>query len=228
MHNLLIVEDDTALNNGICFALRQQDMTLHQAYTMEQAKELLTKQEMDLVLLDVNLPDGSGLELCQDIRKRSAVPIIFSTANDMEIDIVTGLELGGDDYITKPFSLMVLRARVMAMLRRGGQSIETVSRKIIIDEFVFDFDAMDFSKRKQPLVLSKTEQKLLKVLVSNRGHVMSRSLLVDKIWTDGAEYVDENALTVTISRLRNKLEDYPAKPRYIQTVYGLGYTWAYE
>ena len=147
----------------------------------------------------------------------------FLTANDMEVDVVTGLELGGDDYITKPFSLMILRARVAAILRRSGQTAPT--ERVIIDNFVFDFDSMEFYKNGQELTLSKSEQKLLKILVKNRGTTLSRSLLVDKIWSDGAEYVDENALSVSINRLRNKLEDSPAKPEYIHTVYGIGYLW---
>jgi len=223
MPNILIIEDDTALNNGIALSLRQDSYVLSQAFTMQQARHHLEQHQVDLVLLDINLPDGSGFELCRQIRETSSMPIIFLTANDMEVDIVTGLELGGDDYITKPFSLMVLRARVSALLRRAGAA-SSVDR-LVIDHFIFDFGNMQFYCNGQEVLLSKTEQKLLKLLINNRGITLSRALLVDRIWTDGAEYVDENALSVAISRLRSKLERSPAHPEYIHTVYGTGYLW---
>ncbi|OAB41459.1 response regulator transcription factor [Paenibacillus glacialis] len=225
MPNILIVEDDMALNNGIVLTLKQDNFVFMQALTVKQAKEQLDTNQVDLIILDINLPDGNGCDLCQDIRKTSAVPIIFLTANDMELDVVTGLGLGGDDYITKPFSLMILRARVSTILRRA---VKSLADKVVIDDFVFDFENMKFYKNKNEIVLSKTEQRLLKVLIMNKGIVLSRANLVDKIWTEDSEYVDENALSVTISRLRNKLEEYPSKPQYIQMVYGLGYTWAVE
>lgn len=223
MPNILIVEDDAALNNGIALSLRQDNYVLSQGFSLRQAQEHLESHPVDLVILDINLPDGSGFELCRQIRATSSLPIIFLTANDLEVDIVTGLELGGDDYITKPFSLMVLRARVSALLRRTG-TVSTGDR-IIIDSFIFDFDNMQFYSNGQEVLLSKTEQKLLKLLVKNGGITLSRALLVDRIWTDGAEYVDENALSVAISRLRSKLEKTPAHPEYIHTVYGTGYLW---
>ena len=146
-------------------------------------------------------------------------PVILLTANDTDMDIVAGLEQGADDYITKPFSLSVLRARVNTQLRKN---VAVSSAKIFqIDGFLFNFDGMQFSKDGVPIELSKTEQKLLRLLVENQGIVMSRADLVDRIWTDGAEYVDENALSVTIKRLRDKL----GAQKQIQTVYGIGYMW---
>lgn len=224
MLTILIVEDDVTLNNGIMLSLRQKDVDIQQAYSIQQTKKILLDKSIDLVILDVNLPDGSGFELCREIRQTSSIPIIFLTANDMEIDVVTGLELGGDDYITKPFSLMILRARVMAALRRW-QNLNHGNR-MVIDNMVFNFDTMEFTKNEQSFVLSKTEQKLLRVFLANKGTILSRSQLVDKIWTDGAEYVDENALTVAVSRLRNKIEDTPNSPKYIKTIYGMGYMWS--
>lgn len=140
----------------------------------------------------------------------------------MEVDIVTGLESGADDYITKPFSLAVLRARVNTQLRRGKAS---QGNTFVSGNFIFDFEHMEFRKNGQLVELSKTEQKLLRILVMNRGNTLSRTDLVDRIWTDGAEYVDENALSVTVKRLRDKLEDTPSKPQFLKTVYGIGYTW---
>ena len=151
------------------------------------------------------------------------MPVILLTANDMEMDIVTGLESGADDYITKPFSLAILRARVNAQLRRG---MSTKTSCIEIDRFQLDFDRMEFRKDGQLMELSKTEQKLLRILIENRGQTPSRGTLVDRVWTDGAEFVDENALSVTVKRLRSKLEDTPSSPQYLKTVYGIGYTWA--
>lgn len=187
--------------------------------TLAQAREALGKGRFDLLLLDVNLPDGSGLELLRQVRGQ--VPVILLTANDLETDIVTGLESGAEDYITKPFSLAVLRARVNAQLRRGKRDA-----RVEVGPFVFDFDRMEFRKDGKALELSKTEQKLLRLLVENRGQTLARGALVDRIWTDGAEYVDENALSVTVKRLRGKLEENPSAPQYLKTVYGIGYTWA--
>ena len=221
MQKILLLEDDAALGNGIRLALQSPETGITLCATLEQAREALENNRFDLLILDVNLPDGSGLELLEQVRQSGNLPVILLTANDMEMDIVTGLESGADDYITKPFSLAVLRARVNTQLRRG-----TKSACMEIDGFRFDFDRMEFRKAGQPIELSKTEQKLLRVLVENRGRTLSRATLVDRIWTDGAEFVDENALSVTVKRLRSKLEDMPSSPQYLKTVYGIGYTWA--
>ncbi len=210
---LLIVEDDHPLNQGIALSLNAE--CTYQAYTIAQAREYLT-EDLDLILLDINLPDGSGLDLCQEIRTYSQVPILFLTANDMEVDIVTGLESGADDYITKPFSLMVLRARVHAVLRRKSSSPSLYTQGI----FSFDFERMEFLADKTSVELSKTEQKLLRLLVSHPGQTMTRELLIDRIWSDGAEFVEENALSVTMKRLREKLPGIP-----VRTIYGIGYVW---
>lgn len=220
---ILIVEDDVSLNNGIVLSLQQENYEFTQCFTVREAKRYLSKTEFDLIILDVNLPDGNGFDLCKEIRKISSTPIIFLTANDMEIDEVTGLELGGDDYITKPFSLMILRARISVLLRRSKQKVNDDIIKM--GHFIFNFDNMIFHKNDIKVELSKTEQKLLKILVMNQGNVLTRATLIDKVWSEDSNFVDENALSVTIKRLRNKLEDNPVEPKYIQTVYGIGYTW---
>ena len=220
MHRILLLEDDGALGRGICLALQSQQVQIRLCASLAQAREAWPG-EYDLLILDVNLPDGSGLDFLRLVRQTSAVPVIMLTANDLEMDIVTGLESGADDYITKPFSLAVLRARVHAQLRRAAPP-----ECIEVEEFTFDFQRMDFRKQGQPVELSKTEQNLLRILVENRGQTLPRATLVDRIWTDSAEYVDENALTVTVKRLRGKLEDDPASPKCLKTVYGIGYTWA--
>lgn len=221
MERLLILEDDLALGEGVRLAL-QGDEPVTLCRTLAQARQALEEAgPFALLILDVNLPDGSGLSLLEEVKGR--VPVILLTANDLETDIVAGLELGAEDYITKPFSLAVLRARVNAQLRRGkGAGNEVVET----GEFVFDFGRMEYRKKGKLVELSKTEQRLLRLLVQNRGTTLSRGDLVDRVWTDGAEYVEENALSVTVKRLRDKLEEVPSKPRYLKTVYGIGYTWA--
>ena len=223
MQNILLVEDDVTLANGIRLALQNSSLQITLRHTLIESRNVFDHDSFDLLILDINLPDGSGLDLLNEVRKISAIPIILLTANDMEMDIVTGLESGADDYITKPFSLAVLRARVNAQLRRNISAKPSCTE---IDCFQFDFDRMEFRKDGQLIELSKTEQKLLRVLVENRGQTLPRATLVDRIWTDGAEYVDENALSVTVKRLRDKLEDIPSSPQYLKTVYGIGYTWA--
>ena len=223
MRKLLLLEDDVTLGSGIRLALQGSDLQITQCCTLAEARRAAEQTRFDLLLLDVNLPDGSGLELLQQIRRTSAVPVVLLTANDMEMDIVTGLETGADDYITKPFSLAVLRARVNAQLRRN---VPVKTSCVEVGSFQFDFDRMEFCKNGQQIELSKNEQKLLRILIENRGQTLPRATLVDRIWTDGAEYVDENALSVTVKRLRDKLEDTPSSPQYLKTVYGIGYTWA--
>lgn len=213
---ILIVEDDKTLNNGIALSLGNDDIL--QAFCIEEAKRLLDSS-IDLIILDINLPDGSGLDFCREIRKTSEIPIIFLTANDMEIDIVTGLETGADDYITKPFSLAVLRARVNAVSRRKSND----SNIFHLGKYEFDFENMKFLVDGVIVELSKTEQRLLKIFVQNQGRTISREMLIDRVWSDGAEFVEENALSVTVKRLRQKLSDVP-----IKSVYGIGYVWEKE
>ena len=186
---------------------------------------MLARERFDLLILDINLPDGSGLELLRQLRAAgNSTPVILLTANDLELDEVTGLETGADDYITKPFSLAVLRARVAAQLRRRAQSAGVVT----MGSFVFDFDRMDFRRAGVPVELSKTEQRLLQVLVANRGRTVPRAVLTERVWPEEAAYVEPNALSVAVKRLRAKLEADPVNPQYLKTVYGLGYTWVVQ
>lgn len=222
MNRILIIEDDTALALGLCRALSSDDCKATYCSTVKQARELLSTAQWNLLILDVNLPDGNGMDFLKELRRDSDMKVILLTANDMETDVVSGLELGADDYITKPFSLAILRARVKIQLKstkRTGQDM------YLVDDFSFDFTNMQFTVRGDSVELSKTEQKLLRMLVENRGITLERGVLVDRIWTDGADYVDENALSVTVKRLRDKLEEKPSRPKYIKTVYGIGYVW---
>lgn len=220
MEQLLIIEDDIGLNQGLSKALKADSRQIISCQDLKTAKEQLLCGGVSLVLLDINLPDGSGLDLLQEIKANVPdIPVILLTANDTDMDIVDGLERGADDYITKPFSLSVLRARVNTQLRKCTSVYKNAP--IHIDHFCFDFKTMNFYAGSTKIELSKTEQKLLHLLVENRGCTMTRETLVDRIWTDGSEYVDENALSVTVKRLRDKL----GAQEYIKTVYGIGYSW---
>ena len=225
MQTIMLMEDDAALGQGICLALKDSCVQVRLCQTLAQGRAALEHGPFDLLILDINLPDGSGLDLLREVRRTSAVPIILLTANDLEMDIVSGLESGADDYITKPFSLAVLRARVNAQLRRGAPA---QGAAVELDGFSFDFAWMEFRKNGRPIELSKTEQRLLRILVENRGRVLPRETLLERVWPDGAQYVEENALSVTVKRLRNKLEDTSSRPRFLKTVYGIGYTWAVD
>ncbi len=216
--NILIIEDDIALNTGVVLSFKDKDYKFLQGYNLSQGRELFNNNNIDLIILDINLPDGNGLDFCKEIRTVSNVLIIILTANDMEIDVVTGFELGADDYITKPFSLMILRSRVEALLRRTTK--KTIAY-FEFDDYIFNFDNMTFYKDQKELILSKTEQKILNILIKNSGNTVNRETLIDKIWSNSGDFVDENALSVAINRLRNKLE----AQDYIKTVYGIGYTW---
>ncbi len=219
--DILLIEDDSALRSGIALALRDRG-DVHGCAGLGQARQVLEHLTPDLLLLDIGLPDGSGLDFCRTFRRTASTPIIFLTANDTELDEVIGLEAGGDDYITKPFSLAILRARVDAVLRRRSPSTGDSYR---CEGLEFRFQEQRFFRGGAELTLSRTEQRLLRLLVENRGRTLPRTLLLDRVWGT-AEYVDENALSVAVRRLRGKLEEDPGHPRWIRTVYGVGYVWA--
>lgn len=219
MPQILLLEDDAALSSGIALALKAAGRVVPCA-DLAAARQALSTQHFDLLLLDVNLPDGSGLDLCREVRRTSSVPILFLTARDAEYDEVAGLEAGADDYIVKPFSLAVLRARVGAALRRSVQPAEVIQA----GDLTLDFSRQLFQRGDEPLTLSRTEQRLLRLLTQNACRTLSREILLEQVW-DGGEFVDENTLSVTIRRLRQKIEADPKNPVYLRTVYGIGYVW---
>ena len=231
---ILIVEDDHELNKGLCKALHTDGRQTVSCHSISEARQQMGCMVPDLLLLDINLPDGSGLYFLQEIKVQfPQLPVVLLTANDTDSDIVEGLQKGADDYITKPFSLSVLRARIETQLRRtkigmlsesrqDGEPGESLASDIYrIGDYVFDFPRMIFTVAGQAVELSKTEQKALRILVENRGLTVDRERMIDLIWTDGAEFVEDNALSVTVKRLRDKLN----AGQYIKTVYGVGYTW---
>ena len=224
-HRILIVEDDRSLADGLCRALQNETVEAMSCHTLQEAADLVGTA-FSLVLLDVNLPDGSGFDFLVQIKTEYNIAVILLTANDMEMDIVAGLNAGADDYITKPFSLAVLRARVETQLRRmESQTVQTKEPDeagwIRDGAYRFHFARMIFLHDGEQIELSKGEQKLLRVLVENRGITLTRDQLIDCVWSEDAEFVYENTLSVTIKRLRDKLG---AQER-IRTVYGIGYRW---
>ncbi len=226
MESIFLLEDDQTLGRGIVMALETPGRTVTLAGTLQEGRAVLARERFDLLILDINLPDGSGLELLRQLRAAgNSTPVILLTANDLELDEVTGLEAGADDYITKPFSLAVLRARVAAQLRRRAQP---AAGAVTMGPFVFDFDRMVFYRAGAAIELSKAEQRLLQVLVINRGRTVPRAVLTERVWPEEAAYVEPNALSVAVKRLRAKLEADPTNPQYLKTVYGLGYTWVVQ
>ncbi len=220
---IVIVEDDKDLNTGLCKALKDESRSIVSLSTVREAREQIGLTQPALVILDINLPDGNGLELLKEIKtKNPRISVIMLSANDTDSDVVKGLDLGADDYVTKPFSLSVLRARVNTQLRKHEN--ERSTEKFELGRYRFDFERMIFMVGDEEITLSKTEQKLLKMFVSNPGITLGRGELLDRLWSEGSDFVDENALSVVVKRLRDKLD---AKG-LIKTVYGLGYMWVKE
>lgn len=223
MYSILIVEDDLIINGGIRLFLEKQGYRAGSAMTVAEAEAELSSSTYDLVLLDINLPDGSGLDLCRRIREQADLLVIFLTSNDTEENMIEGFEHGCDDYIAKPFSLEILGQRVRAVLRRGTAAAAEP------DCFTYRGLAVDFKKMsvmegERLVKLSSTEFKLLACLIKNKGQVLTRASLLERIWDCDSNFVDENTLSVHIRRLRQKLEPDPKNPRYIVTVFGIGYT----
>lgn len=215
MKYILIVEDDTALRKGLTTALQNQDRIVYSAADLAKARMVLRVHSFDLLLLDCNLPDGNGIDLCREVTACRDVPVLFLTVRDTEIDEVTAFRAGACDYIKKPFSLTILQERIAAALRRRSP------HPIYEDShFRFDFTELTFSVDGQRVFLSSTEQKLLAIFCSHKGQILERQTLVDKIWSCDPDSIDENALSVTVKRLRDKLGT-----DCIGTIYGLGYVW---
>ncbi|OBR91357.1 MULTISPECIES: response regulator transcription factor [Clostridium] len=223
MKSILLVEDDKSLNRGISFKLNKEGYKVFSSRTIDEAKIILAENSIDLMLLDVGLPDGNGFDFCGEIRKKNDLLIIFLTACDQEIDIVTGLDMGADDYIAKPFSLMVLMSKINALLRRNSNKNQ--SKKIVSGDIVFSITDMKVLKNEEKLFLSRTEIKLLKYLMDNAGQIITKGQLLNKLWDIDNTFVDENTIAVNIRRLREKIEDNPSKPKYIKNIRGMGYIW---
>ena len=220
MKNILIVEDDKLLNRGVSFALKKEGYNTISVYTKQEAKNVISENHIDFLLLDIGLPDGSVLDLCSEIKNQIDFPVVFFTANDTEEDMIRGFESGCDDYISKPFSIEVLKFKINAILKRS----DIKAKKLFVyKDLKIDFDSKKVYKRNEEIKLSVTEYKLLEILCKNKGLAMTKQVLLDKLWDYNGNYVDDNTLSVNVRRLRKKIEDDPKNPEYIVTLFGIGY-----
>lgn len=221
---ILLVEDDRTIAAGLEYSLQQDGYTTVLCYTFDSAKKILEKEidTIDLCLFDLSLPDGSGYELCTFAKGRRDVPVIFLTAYDNEVNIVMGLDMGADDYITKPFRVRELLSRIKSVLRRYHKQIQT---NIIIDLEAVQINTLEGKvyKEGKEILLTALEYRLLLTFATHIGQLLSREQLLENIWDVAGDFVNDNTLTVYIKRLREKLEDNPQQPTLIKTIRGLGY-----
>ncbi|KYH28345.1 MULTISPECIES: response regulator transcription factor [Clostridium] len=227
MYRLLLVEDDKALSMGIEFTLKDEGYEVITAYTLEEGIYMFNKDKFDLVILDVNLPDGSGYNLCKHIRSKSDIPVIFLTALDEEVNVVLGFEMGGDDYITKPFRVKELLLRIRAILRRNSKA-EASGNKLISGDIIVDTSMALVKKKGQEVSLTAQEYRLLLIFMSKGNAVIKREEILKELIESKEVFFDENTLSVYIKRIREKIEDNSKNPEYIVTVRGLGYKWNKE
>lgn len=225
MSRILLLEDDLSLINGLSFAFKKQGYELTIARTLKEAEMLWGDDKYELLVLDVSLPDGTGFEFCEKVRQVSKVPIIFLTASDEEMSIIMGLDIGGDDYITKPFKLGVLMSRINALLRRA-RDFGVVDTELQSNGIRVHLLQGQVYKNGDLLDLTVAEYKLLCLFMKNPNVVLTKEQILDKLWDCDGNYVDNNTLTVYIRRLRIKIEDDPGKPNRIITVRGMGYKWS--
>lgn len=226
MIKVLFVEDDLPLALGIEYTLTQEGFDIIHAKNLEEAREKYKSLDFNIILLDVMLPDGSGYDFCREIRKESELPIIFMTACDEEVNVVLGLDMGGDDYVTKPIRVKELISRINAVLRRKGITNTKSSEEMIRSGNII-IEPLKYKVYKNGVNIDLTaiEYKLLLILIKNKGNTIERVTLLEKLWDVEGNFVDGNSLTVYIKRLREKIEDDIKNPKYIETVRGIGYRW---
>lgn len=227
MSKILVVDDDKSLNKGLKYAINKAGYDVVSAFEYNEAVTKLDENDIMLAIIDINLPHKSGLDLCKHIRSSSTLPIIFLTAKDTEDDIIKGFKFGCDDYISKPFSVPILIQRIDAVLRRSSK----VNRNMYLCDkkgLRIDFDKMNVFKNNNEVKVTPKEFKLLKLLCDNRGKVLPRERIIEKIWDINEEFIDSNSLSVAVKRLREKIEDDSKNPEFIVTVFGIGYTWGIE
>lgn len=224
MKRLFLLEDDLSLINGLSFAVKKQGYEIVIARTTLEADALWADDKYDLVILDVSLPDGSGFDFCKKIRRTSKVPIMFLTAADEETDIIMGLDIGGDDYMTKPFKLAVFLSRINALLRRS-ENFSTAVAELNSGGICIRLLKGEVYKRGEPVELTVSEYKLLCLFMENPDQILSQEQILGRLWDCNENYIDNNSLTVYIRRLRTKIEDDPGEPKRIVTVRGMGYKW---
>lgn len=221
---ILLVEDDKTIASGLEYSLKQEDYDPVLCHDAASAKEVIQhkSEEIDLCLFDLSLPDGSGYELCELVKKRRDIPVIFLTALDDEVNVVMGLDMGADDYITKPFRIRELLSRIKSVLRRYHRQSQP-KNTIDIEKIQINTLEGKVYKNGQEILLTALEYRLFLIFANHIGQVLTRAQLLDRIWDVAGDFVNDNTLTVYIKRLREKLEDNPQKPTLIKTVRGMGY-----
>lgn len=220
MQTILIIEDDWEMNQGISYVLEEEGYRAVSAHSMAEGRDVYEKNGADLILLDVNLPDGEGFEFCRWIRERSRAPVLFLTARDLEEDALKGYELGAEDYVTKPFSMKILLKKIRVILKRSGEE-----QGVTFDDGFLKIDLIRAKAevKGQACPVTPTEFRILKEFLFHRGQLLTYEVLLDRLWDGGNQFVDRHALAVNINRLRGKIED--AEHKYISNVYGMGYQW---
>lgn len=224
MNNVLLVEDDISLIDGLEFSLKKAGFWVDVARTVQEAFVIIKAQNHDLLILDLTLPDGCGYEICQKVRQSSSVPIIFLTGSDEELNIVKGLDMGADDYITKPFKLNELTARINALLRRAKLS-ESAQTELASNGIRVRLAENRVFRGTSEIELTATEYRLLCLFMQNPNAILTRDIILDRLWDNDSSFVDDNTLSVYVRRLRSKIEDNPANPIFLLTVRRVGYKW---
>lgn len=218
---LFVLEDDDAIGIGLNYSLENEGYEVCLAKSVAEGEKIIDSDDFALYILDLTLPDGSGYDMCRKIKKKGDLPVIFLTAYDDEVNVVMGFDLGADDYISKPFRVKELMARIKSVLRRYNK--DSPDGVVKLKELVINTNEAKVYKNKQEIVLTAMEYRLLLILLNNRGSVLSRNQLLENIWDIDGDFVEDNTLTVYIKRLRDKIEEDPANPAYIKTVRGMGY-----
>ena len=219
--DIFLLEDDEAIGIGLTYSLENEGYNVTLAKSVKEAEKTIDEKEFSLYILDLTLPDGSGYDVCKRIKAKGDLPVIFLTAYDDEVNVIMGFELGADDYISKPFRVKELMLRIKSVMRR--YSNETSDGIIKINNLKINTNEAKVYKNNEEIILTAMEYRLLLILLSNRGKVLSRTALLENIWDVAGDFVEDNTLTVYIKRLRDKIEEDPAKPEFIKTVRGLGY-----
>ena len=219
MQTILLLEDDLELNRTICSSLQKEGYRVLNAYTYKEGQTLVSNNTIDLAILDINLPDGDGFQFCKWLKSRNHVSVLFLSARDLEDDVISGYELGADDYVTKPFSMKILLKKISVILSRG-----TTNRNVYDDGFLkIDFELGVVQIENKDCSITPTEYRLLKKLIEHKGQLLTYSVILDSLWNEGTQLLDKHALAVNINRLRKKIVT--PEHEYISNVYGMGYIW---
>ena len=220
MQKILLIEDDHELNQALCYALEKENYKVSSAFSITEAKTYYTKAVPDLILLDVNLPDGEGFAFCKWAKEQNDIPVIFLTARDLEEDALTGFDSGAEDYVTKPFSMKILLKKINLIMKR----IAKESLSVFDDGYLsIDLKRAKVTVQGKDCPVTPTEFRLLKQFAANKGQLLTYNVLLERLWDSGGQFVDKHTLAVNINRLRGKIED--EEHRYISNVYGMGYQW---